>query len=256
MDSCGSDDLPPRLQLVYWASLAVFTVSSVVSFGLWVTAHCNARFFVRRVFCNDKGQLVKLTSLSAPFFTSLTLTTLIFVFNAILYIVFLMGQGLIFRPDLNTCLPWARYAVYSISCSLLAYEIGSVQSFVPAVKLAFIFLITATLLTGVFTVLSTTVTANRYIWYGIGFLTYIPALFTLFAFSDPWARHVQKRRWIYTVPIFVLLTWSIYPVAFILGPTLLNVVSLTVESWIYLGADLLTKVAFGFWVSHPARSYD
>lgn len=269
MSNCSSNELTDGLKIVYLTSLCTFSICTIVSLFLWFYSYSKATFLIRAfqttlIKCSrEECALTKEMSTNKNryrdyvlhsnkiclSFDALTRAIIIFSLNSILYGILLMGQGSIFRSDLNICIPWARYAVYSVSCSILAFEIGTFQKFVPTVKLAFVFFITATLLTGVFVAISSTET-NRYIWYGIGFATYIPALLILFLLSDPCNRLAWKGYSVWMLPIFVLITWSIYPIAFIFGPTLLNIFSTTIESWIYLGADLFTKIFFGFWISH------
>ena len=155
------------------------------------------------------------------------------------------------------CVPWVRWATYAVSCSILAFEIATFQKFQKYVRLVFVFFIAGTLLTGLFAILSVISETNRYIWYGIGFALYVPALLLMYLLSDPCGKfRLKRKRWsVWTIPIFVTITWTIYPIAFILGPNLLNVISTTVESWIYLGADLLTKVFFGFWMPYLEARY-
>ena len=49
--------------------------------------------------------------------------------------------------------------------------------------------------------------------------------------------------------VLVVVGWSAYPLLMALGPSLGHVVGTAAESWGYLAADLVTKVAFGLWVS-------
>jgi|SRR6056297_2733735 len=265
------------LEIVYWTSLGVFVLSVVVSLVLWfyvyfksilvrpkqlLKGHYDKTYYGCPKRLDEKdlshAEDVHIDSLLVEnrcflSFDALSRSTIIFFLQIVLYATFLMGQGTVYSDELSICIPWARWAVYSVSCSLLAYEIAIFQKMVPYVRNVFTFLITATLLTGLFTTLSVSSEINRFVWYGIGFVFYIPALLLLFLLSDPFDKLKGAVGWY--IPIFVLITWTFYPIIFILTPALFDVISLSLAGWLYLASDLLTKVFFSFWISYLEARY-
>lgn len=266
--ACPYDSLDTTLEIVYWIDLAIFGLATIVSLFFWIYTYvCSDKEsvcqYVSKKSCNPCNTLPDASSdrsnqfhrhlnktyandIGSYFhFRSLSIAFVIFFLNTLLYGVLLMIQGTIYNEELDLCIPWLRWVIYSISCSLLAYEIATYQMFEQDIKYIFTFLITVTLLTGTFSTLSVESYTNRWIWFAIGFAPYIIALLLLFVFSDP-CRKFHCPKFKYVVPVFVLLFWSIYPVAFLLGPNILDVISITTESIIYLVGDVFTKIIFAF----------
>jgi sensory rhodopsin len=48
---------------------------------------------------------------------------------------------------------------------------------------------------------------------------------------------------------FVMVTWSLFPVVWVLAPTGLGVFTTFVEAILYLALDFITKIAFGLYIS-------
>jgi bacteriorhodopsin len=190
-------------------------------------------------------------------FDAITYATLVFFLNTVLYAVLLMGQGVVYRYDISLCIPWVRWAVYAVSCSMLAYKIALFQRMVSSVRVVFVGMITATMLFGLFSVLSVHVETNRWIWFGIGFAPYLIAILVLFVFIDP-CNYLASQGGVFLmfrIPVFVLVFWSLYPLPFVLGPTLTYTISSAGEAWFYLALDLFTKVFFGFYLAFLEAKY-
>jgi len=267
--------LDSDLQIVYYTSLATMGLATLVFLALWIWKYYSTSIATLKankdsvIVCKhacvqhkgcDVQHLLKYENRYALVervcdlsYTSITYGFIIFLLNTILYAVLLMEQGTIYNETLDLCVPWARWVVYTLSCTLLAYEIAEFQKMERRVKYVFVLTIGITLLTGAFSVLSVESLINRWIWFIIGGVTYLVALFLLFAFSDPCCKLDKFIPWV--LPIFVLLTWTIYPIAYILGPNLLAVFGLTVESWIYYAGDLITKVFFGYYIARVHGVY-
>lgn len=264
----SSDYLENDHEIVYWVSLGVFAIAALAALLLWIkiylcskVQHLSPKLKIQtcdrclpsnniktmeghhkhqqKIYLDDKSSCFSFRSLSIAF--------VIFALNTLLYGILLMGQGTVYNADVDVYVPWVRWVIYALSCTLLAYEIATFQKMEQFVKYIFTFLITFTLLTGVFSTLSVESYTNRWIWYGIGFAPYLIALVILFFFSDPCNKLKCIPKWV--IPVFVLIFWSIYPIAFILGPNIFDVISLTIESSIYLAADLITKIFFAFWIA-------
>jgi bacteriorhodopsin len=174
----------------------------------------------------------------------LALATIIFLTQVLLYSGFLAEQGTWLLTDLGSCQPWARWVTYAFSCAILAYEIAGVAGMDNTATIFYVATIFLTLITGFFAAAGTEL-QDRWVWFGVGFAPYLISLILLFS----WAR--------WPLVLFVSSTWTLYPLILLLGPLYLGVISLTVESWLYLGADLLTKIGFEFWlVYQDSRQYD
>ena len=52
-----------------------------------------------------------------------------------------------------------------------------------------------------------------------------------------------------SVMLFVMLTWSLFPIVWVLAPTGLGVFTPLVEAALYLALDFVTKIAFGLYIS-------
>lgn len=261
---CNENPSHSSETIVYYISLVIFVIALLVSIFIWLWIYLNSNYYSTKekkfytsynknvsttyTFSYEEKEYIAHNNCVPFLLKSISISIVVFSLNALLYIILLMGQGFVYRNDLFRCIPWVRYVIYSLSCSLLAYEIANYQKFVKYLDYLFIFLITSTLLTGVFIVLSVNSEINRYIWFGIGFIFYIPALLILFFFSDPCHKFTYNGQ--YFLPIFVVVFWSIYPVAFILGPTMLNIISLNFESIMYLVSDFFTKIFFSFFISY------
>lgn len=179
--------------------------------------------------------LVNFTRFSKPSQNSAFGLTL-FLLQVFLYVAFLLGQGAYFDETLGLCIPWARWITYTFSCALLAYEIAMDSRMSVYATFLFVAMISLTLLTGAISAQSSTVD-HRWIWFGVGFAPYLLALLLLW----------RSRGRLF---VFVLITWSFYPAIFALGPGLADVISLEIESALYLASDLITKLAFTAWMMY------
>lgn len=215
---CALLDLSYGLSTVYAVSLGVFALGTLVALGL---------FFTDRFYKSKEAALI---------------ATTVFFLQVVLYTALLLGQGAFFLVDVGSCQPWARWLTYTFSCGLLAYEIAGIARMPKLPLLLYILMVLLTLITGFFAAVASDIN-DRWVWFGFGFAPYLISLILLIGYS-------RNAGLIW----FVIITWSLYPVIFLLGPLYLAQYSLTVESWLYLGADLLTKIGFEFWHVFDERS--
>jgi sensory rhodopsin len=68
-------------------------------------------------------------------------------------------------------------------------------------------------------------------------------LYTLFKPSNEGTSNISSIMW------FVLLTWSLFPVVWVLAPTGFGILAVDVEAILYLALDLVTKIGFGTYIS-------
>lgn len=217
---CTAVALGSDLEAVYYASLAVFSLALLVVFGMYL--------FGRQQYENV--------------IMSMNVSMFIFSLQIVLYGIFLSQLGSSFINDLGTCQPYARYAIYTLSCALLAYEISNLAGMPPSEALGYILMIAVTLSTGALAALADDL-SERWILFAIGFVPYAISFATLYRYAN------------WSLLLFVLVAWSLYPLFFLLGPLFLDVISLPLESGLYLGADLITKVGFEFYVIYMEMQY-
>lgn len=67
-------------------------------------------------------------------------------------------------------------------------------------------------------------------------------LYTLF-------KHSNDENSISSIMWFVMLTWSLFPVVWVLAPTGFGILAVDVEAILYLALDLVTKIGFGIYIS-------
>lgn len=217
---CSLREIGTDLEVVYYVSLGVFCLAALYAIAVYATLRVTERYtYVAR---------------------SSLITAFVSVVQILLYILLLLGQGSYFEPSLGICVPWARWAAYTLSCTFLAYEIATLSCMPVSDTIGFVAFIGLTLMTGVGATIASTVD-DRWVWYGVGFLPYIVALMILYRYSSM------------SLFMFVLVTWSFYPIILLLSPALLDVYSLVVESSLYLVSDLITKVAFGVYMMYAMQ---
>lgn len=102
-------------------------------------------------------------------------------------------------------------------------------------RFTFVALIALTLATGALSAASSRET-DKWIWFALGFVPYVPAVLIL----------EMQARW--QLFLFVFFTWSLYPIWFGLGTGLGNKIGQAPESYLYLVSDLLTKIAFEYYL--------
>lgn len=213
---CSRLSVPRDLQIVYYVSLGVSAV-------VWLV-------FVAYGFLSRAKHTRKI----------LYLGNILSLLQVFLYVTLLLGQGSFYDVNRDLCIPWVRWAVYILSCGpLLAYEIAEITAMPVMDTVLFVVTVSLTLLTGALSAASSTQT-SRWTWFGFGFAPYLVALGVLFRYGSK------------VIIAFVLVTWSIYPLFFALGPGRGDVVSLVVTSSVYIATDQITKTAFTAWLVKDA----
>ena len=136
---------------------------------------------------------------------------------------------------------WTRWLFYIGSCSILTLDIATISK-KPNVKKAEVAIFTAlTMFCGFLA--SIIITVDRWWFFGLSTAAYIGMLYTLFKTSNDGSFNISSIVW------FVLLTWSLFPVVWVLAPTGFGILAVDVEAILYLALDFVTKIAFGIYVS-------
>jgi len=136
---------------------------------------------------------------------------------------------------------WTRWIFYIGSCSILTIDIATIAK-KPNVKKAEVAVFTAlTMFCGFLA--SIIITLDRWWFFGLSTAAYIGMLYTLFKPSNEGSSNISSIMW------FVLLTWSLFPIVWVLAPTGFGIIAADVEAILYLALDLVTKIGFGIYIS-------
>jgi sensory rhodopsin len=136
---------------------------------------------------------------------------------------------------------WTRWLFYVGSCSILTLDIATISN-KPNSKKAEVILLTAlTMFCGFLA--SVIITSDRWWFFGLSTIAYILMLYTLFKSSSNNALNISPIMW------FVMITWSLFPVVWVLAPTGFAIIGVDIETILYLVLDLITKIAFGIYIT-------
>jgi sensory rhodopsin len=136
---------------------------------------------------------------------------------------------------------WTRWLFYIASCSILTLDIASIARKPAAEKVEVALFTGLTMFCGFLA--SMIVTADRWWFFALSSAAYISMLYTLFRRSGDARVNVTFIMW------FVMVTWSLFPVVWVLAPTGLGVFTTLVEAILYFVLDCTTKIAFGLYIS-------
>jgi bacteriorhodopsin len=260
---CRELALEDSLHTVYVASLVTFGAAWAIVLGIWFLLTCAAREVDARArhrpltrYAGDTEQdehggrrKVAAAAAFGAYRAAVASALVLFTLQVALYIALLASQGSNYdatlapgEPDSARCVPWLRWAVYTFSCGLLARTIAKASGLSVVDLRTFVVFVMITLATGAVSAATTGDETARWVWFAFGGATYVPALLVL-------ATRGESTNML----VFVLVTWSFYPVIFALGPALGASVSLATESWLYLAADGVTKLLFEAYVLRTAR---
>jgi sensory rhodopsin len=200
--------------IVFWAGALFFALGSLIFAVLE-----NRNSFRRNMF-------------SAHVFVSF--------FTTISY--FIMALALATVPAENgQPVYWTRWLFYVGSCSVLTLDIATVAK-KPNTKKAEVAVFTAlTMFCGFLASVISSV--DRWWFFGLSTAAYIGMLYTLFKTSHEGSSNISSIKW------FVLLTWSLFPVVWVIAPTGFGFIAIDIEAILYLALDFVTKIGFGAYIS-------
>lgn len=87
------------------------------------------------------------------------------------------------------------------------------------------------------------VTADRWWFFTLSTVAYIGMIYTLFKRPANERVNTKPIRW------FIVLTWFLFPVVWVLAPTGLGILTILTEAVLDLALGLITKIAFGLYIS-------
>jgi sensory rhodopsin len=136
---------------------------------------------------------------------------------------------------------WSRWLFYMASCSILTVDIAHFFK-KPNIKKIEIAILTAlTMFCGFLA--SVIINIDRWWFFALSSIAYIAMLLILFKKSNENETNHNSIMW------YVGVTWSIFPIVWILAPTGFGILTTFVESIVYLALDLITKIAFGLYIN-------
>ena len=200
--------------IVYWVGAAIFGFTSLMFAALEKRRHGEELVFGSNVFVS--------------FITTIS------------YVVMALALGTTVAEN-GQPIYWTRWLFYIASCSILTLDIASIAG-KPLSKRAEVALFTAlTMLCGFLA--SIIVTGDRWWFFALSTAAYIAMLYMLFEGSGGEKPNITSVIW------FVMVTWSLFPIVWVLAPTGLGVFTPLVEAALYLALDFVTKIAFGLYIS-------
>jgi bacteriorhodopsin len=200
--------------IIYWVGAAIFGVASLMFAALHKRQHRDKLIFGSDIFVS--------------FITTIS------------YVTMALALGTVVAEN-GQPIYWTRWLFYIASCSILTLEIASIAR-KPAFKKVEIALFTGlTMFCGFLA--SIIVTADRWWFFALSTAAYLGMLYTLFHGSTDERVNVTPVMW------FVMITWSLFPLIWVLASTGLGFFTTFVEAVLYVTLDFITKIAFGLYVS-------
>ena len=86
-------------------------------------------------------------------------------------------------------------------------------------------------------------TEYRWLFFGLSTAAYLGMIYVLFSKSSDDGPKMSSIMW------FVLFTWSLFPIVWVLAPTGFTIIAVDVTAILYLALDILTKIAFGIYIT-------
>lgn len=161
--------------------------------------------------------------------------------NCIFSVSIVLDMGSLPRAD-GQVVNLTRWLVYTVSCGLLSASIADALRHASIWFWTAVALVSGTLFTGFLVSLAAS-ESGRLLLYLAGFVPYIGALFVVVYF-----RRVRANWAFWLLLAIILITWNIYPVAFVLGHAMYRIISLDAESATYAIGDWFSKMALSLFL--------
>ena len=136
---------------------------------------------------------------------------------------------------------WTRWLFYMGSCSILTLDMSTIVK-KPTVKKVEISIFTAlTMFCGFLASIIPSV--DRWWFFGLSTASYFVMLYALFKSNNDGNSNISSIMW------FVIVTWSLFPLVWIIAPTGFGIIAVDIEAILYLTLDVIIKIAFSIYVS-------
>jgi len=136
---------------------------------------------------------------------------------------------------------WTRWLFYASSCSILTLDIATIAKKSNEKKAEVVLFTTLTMFCGYLA--SIILTEYRWLFFGLSTAAYIGMLYTLFNKSNEDSPKMSSIMW------FVLVTWSLFPLVWVLAPTGFEIIAVYITALLYLTLDIVTKILFGIYIT-------
>jgi len=161
-------------------------------------------------------------------------------FTAVSYVVMALALATVLAEN-GQPIYWTRWLFYIGSCSILTLDLAVIAKKTSVAKAEVAVFTALTMFCGFLA--SMVITVDRWWFFGLSTAAYIGMLYTLFKPSDEGNSNLSSLMW------FVILTWSLFPVVWVLAPTGFGILAVDIEAILYLALDFVTKIGFGIYVS-------
>ncbi len=180
------------------------------------------------------------------------------IWSALAYMAMALGQGMVEVEEQISF--YARYIDWIITTPLLLLSLSLVAMYrVQKDKI----LIASLICADVVMVLSGLVADissgnNRYIWFVIGMIGFLISLFIIWIPLVKIANSQENDigNTYKTLAIYLTIFWIGYPTAWILGPSGLNVLSQTWDTYLFIILPMFSKVGFGLLLLFRLRALE
>jgi sensory rhodopsin len=161
------------------------------------------------------------------------------------YVVMALALGTV-QADNGQPIYWTRWLFYIASCSILTLELSFITKKSSTMKAEIALLTGLTMFCGYLASLVTSV--ERWWFFAFSSAAFIGMLYLLLKGSKSEGGNLNLTL------VFVVASWSLFPVIWILAPTGFGFFTTSIEAVLYLALDFVTKIAFGFYITTRENS--
>ena len=164
--------------------------------------------------------------------------------SSLSYLIMATGIATVIGPG-GESIYWSRWLFYIASCSILTADIALLKGKSPLKILEVAIFTGLTMFSGFLG--SYLLTLDRWWFYALGSVAYIALLVELN--RGPPGKITQMPVLI----AFVSITWSLFPVVWVLAPTGLGLINTFTEVILYGILDIVTKTLFGLYLTFKIK---
>jgi sensory rhodopsin len=164
--------------------------------------------------------------------------------TSISYLVMALGYATVIAPS-TELIYWSRWLFYMASCGLLTSDIARRKG-LPQAKIVEIGFYTGLVMFLGF-MASAITTIDKWWFFGLSSIAYIAMLFELNTGKRDSIPQMSK------ILTFVTITWTLFPLVWILAPTGFGILDAFITSILYLALDLVTKTTFGLYLHQQVK---
>lgn len=201
--------------MIFWIGALIFAISSLI-FGVIENR-------------NQSRQFLFNSNVFVSFFTTIS------------YVVMALALATVSAEN-GEPVYWTRWLFYIGSCSILTFEMATIAKKPNAKKVEISIFTALTMFCGFLASIIPSV--DRWWFFGLSTVAYVVMLYNLFK-----ANNGDGKSNINSIMWFVLFSWSLFPLVWLLAPTGFEIIAVDIEAILYLTLDIITKIAFGIYVT-------